>query len=104
MYDTTKPAVDVLESAYASGKSLKEASELVIIAAKEGMNATKDMMALRGRSSRLGERSIGYIDPGSASMYIIISTFFKSVVWLLKVPTTPWIACWKCGIGFKNGI
>jgi len=80
MYDTIKPAVDVLESAYASGKSLKEASELVIIAAKEGMNATKDMMALRGRSSRLGERSIGYIDPGSASMYIIISTFFKSVV------------------------
>ena len=80
MYDTIKPAIDVLESAHASGKSLKEASELVIIAAKKGMNATKDMIALRGRSSRLGDRSIGYIDPGSASMYIIISTFFKSVV------------------------
>lgn len=79
MYDTIRPAIDALEAAYAESKSLKEACVLVDIAAKAGMNATKDMLALRGRSSRLGERSLGHIDPGAASMYTLISTFFKSV-------------------------
>lgn len=79
MYDTIRPAIDALEAAYAESKSLKEACVLVDIAAKAGMNATKDMLALRGRSSRLGERSLGHIDPGAASMYTVISTFFKSV-------------------------
>jgi len=79
MYDTIRPAVDALEKAYSEGKSLKEASVLLDIAAKDGMNATKDMLALRGRSSRLGDRSIGHIDPGAASMYTFLSTFFKSV-------------------------
>lgn len=79
MYDAIRPAIDALEAAYAEGKSLKEACVLVDIAAKAGMNATKDMLALRGRSSRLGERSLGHIDPGAASMYTVISTFFKFV-------------------------
>jgi len=80
MYDTIRPAVDALKAAYSEEKSLKEASELVDIAAKTGMEATKNMLSIRGRSSRLGDRSIGHIDPGAASMYTVISTFFKSVV------------------------
>ena len=80
MYDTIRPAIDALEKAYSEGKSLKETSNLVDIAAKNGMNATKDMIALRGRSSRLGERTLGHIDPGAASMYTVISSFFKSIV------------------------
>lgn len=80
MYDTIRPAIDALEKAYSEGKSLKETSNLVDIAAKNGMNATKDMIALRGRSSRLGDRTLGHIDPGAASMYTVISSFFKSIV------------------------
>jgi dihydroxyacetone kinase-like protein len=36
-------------------------------AAAEGAEATKDMVAAKGRSSRLGDRSIGHVDPGAAS-------------------------------------
>ena len=79
MFDTIKPAVTELENAYRAGITLKEACISVNIAAKNGMEATKDMIALRGRSSRLGERSLGHIDPGAASMYTFISTFFGSI-------------------------
>jgi dihydroxyacetone kinase-like protein len=84
MYDTIRPAIDTLELAYSEGKTLTEACELVVKAAKIGMQSTKDMIALRGRSSRLGERTIGHIDPGSASMYTLVSTFFNTIKRLIK--------------------
>ena len=80
MYDTIKPATNAIEEAYSVGKSLKESCKLTIDAAEKGMNSTKDMISIRGRSSRMGKRTIGHIDPGSASMYTIISTFFESIV------------------------
>ena len=70
MYDAIHTAIVALEAAYAEGKSLKEACVLVDIAAKAGMNATKDMLALEGtfkpfrrkksRSYRSGCRSNVY--------------------------------------------
>ena len=79
MFDTIRPAVDALEGAFAGGKTLSDAAELTIRAAEAGMNSTKDMLSQRGRSSRLGDRSRGHIDPGSASMYSVISAFFKAI-------------------------
>jgi dihydroxyacetone kinase-like protein len=79
MYDTILPAVTVLTGEYKKGTTLKEAIPLVIKAAEDGMNSTKDMLAIRGRSSRLGERSRGHIDPGSASMNCLIGNFFKVI-------------------------
>lgn len=80
MYDTIFPAIDAFKKAYTDGKSLSDAISFIDSAAKDGMNSTKDMISLRGRSSRLGKRSVGHIDPGAASMYTIISTFFKSII------------------------
>lgn len=80
MYDTIQPGISALENEFSNGKTLKEACSLAIEAAERGMNSTKNMLSLRGRSSRLGERSLGHIDPGSASMFTVISTFFKTVV------------------------
>ncbi|NLY04715.1 DAK2 domain-containing protein, partial [Candidatus Sordicultor fermentans] len=48
--------------------------------AQEGMESTKDLVSKRGRSSRLGERSRGHIDPGAASSYFIIEAFFGSLM------------------------
>ena len=79
MYDTIHPAVSALKIAYSEGKDLSQACEMVIEAARKGMESTKDMIALRGRSSRLGERTIGHIDPGAASMFTVVSTFFNAV-------------------------
>ncbi|MBC7217010.1 MAG: dihydroxyacetone kinase subunit L [Candidatus Caldatribacterium sp.] len=79
MYDTLLPALEALKKAKEEGKSLKEALESAIRAAREGMESTKGMLAKRGRSSRLGERSIGHIDPGAASSYFIIEAWFRAL-------------------------
>jgi dihydroxyacetone kinase-like protein len=76
MYDTIFPAVQVLSSEMEKGTSLKDAIPLLIKAAEDGMNSTRDMLSIRGRSSRLGERSRGHIDPGAASMNCLIRNFF----------------------------
>lgn len=76
MYDTLLPALEALKRAKEEGKSLREALEDAIAAARKGMESTKDMLARRGRSSRLGERSLGHIDPGAASSYCIIEAWF----------------------------
>lgn len=66
-----KTMVDVLEpvsKALSEGKSFDE----VIEVAEKSMNSTKDLVAKRGRASYVGERSLGHIDPGAASSFIII--------------------------------
>ncbi len=80
MFDTIRPAVSAMEAAHAEGKTLEEACDAAVKAAECGMNSTKDMLSLRGRSSRMGDRSLGHMDPGSASMYVVISTFLKTVL------------------------
>ncbi|RUU74709.1 DAK2 domain-containing protein, partial [Mesorhizobium sp. M7A.F.Ca.MR.362.00.0.0] len=37
-----------------------------------GANSTRSMVAARGRAARLGERSLGHMDPGAASAVIIL--------------------------------
>ena len=41
-------------------------------AAASGLEATRDLVAKRGRASRLGERSRGSLDAGAASSNIVI--------------------------------
>jgi dihydroxyacetone kinase-like protein len=80
MYDTIYPAVEALKKAHSDDIPLNQAIGLVVKAAENGMNSTKNMIAARGRSSRLGERTIGHIDPGSASMNAIIYAFFQNIL------------------------
>ena len=66
-----KTMVDVLEpvaEALNAGKSFDE----IIKIAEESMEKTKDIKAKKGRASYVGERSIGHIDPGAASSYILV--------------------------------
>lgn len=66
-----KTMVDVLEpvaEALNAGKSFDE----VVQIAEESMEKTKDIKAKKGRASYVGDRSIGHIDPGAASSYILI--------------------------------
>lgn len=41
-------------------------------AAEQGLCATKDMKATKGRASFLGERSIGHLDPGARSSALLV--------------------------------
>ena len=77
MLDTWLPAIEALDSA--DGRPLPEALAACVAAAEKGMNATADMQSRKGRSSRLGERSVGHIDPGAASSFVFIKAFAEAV-------------------------
>ena len=47
--------------------------------AARGMLATRDMLAIKGRASFLGERSRGHIDPGARSSQIIITAVCEHI-------------------------
>lgn len=79
MVDALTPAVQALKQAIADGKTQAEALEISAEAARQGMLATIPMLALKGRASYLGERSIGHQDPGATSSYLILNSAAK--VW-----------------------
>jgi dihydroxyacetone kinase-like protein len=79
MVDAWAPAAIACEEQRTSGASLSACLAAAAEAAKAGAEATKAMVATKGRSSRLGERSIGHMDPGAASAVCIIETMAKAL-------------------------
>ena len=55
-------------------QSIAEACQAAAAGANEGMEATKAMIATMGRAKTLGEKSIGFPDPGALSVSIIFQT------------------------------
>jgi dihydroxyacetone kinase-like protein len=79
MIDVLLPVLESLEKDSAAGLSGKEAFENAEKIAAACMEKTKDIIAKKGRASYLGERSIGHIDPGATSSYLMISTISKAL-------------------------
>lgn len=79
MLDTLIPAYETFKSEIENGKDLKDSFASAEKAAKSGMESTKDMIATKGRATYLGERSIGHIDAGSLSSYLIIKTISENL-------------------------
>ncbi len=74
LVDTLAKAEEGYRKALESGKNFGAALDALIESARLGMESTKELVAKKGRSSRLGERSRGVIDAGSASCYLILKT------------------------------
>lgn len=72
MYDALAPAVDALQAALAGGASLSTGMKAARDAAAAGRDATMPMLARKGRASYLGERSVGHLDPGAASVALLL--------------------------------
>jgi dihydroxyacetone kinase-like protein len=83
LMDTLVPAVVSFRKAVEEENSFRESLEIMVKSARTGRDNTKDMVALIGRASRLGERSRGVIDAGAASCFIILDTIAESVKQLL---------------------
>jgi len=77
--DVLLPVLESFESDCATGLSGKEAFANAEKVAADCMEKTKGIIAKKGRASYLGERSIGHIDPGAASSYLLISTISKAL-------------------------
>jgi len=72
LLDTFVPALEAFDGALAAGADFAAALEAMKTAAETGRDSTIDMVAKVGRSSRLGERSRGVVDPGAASCCLIL--------------------------------
>ena len=76
MLDALSPALDSFDGA--EGPSIAVASAGAAEAAAAGRDATAPLKALKGRASYLGDRSIGHIDPGSASAALLMGALAKA--------------------------
>jgi phosphoenolpyruvate---glycerone phosphotransferase subunit DhaL len=79
MIDAWVPASEAAGAAKARGATLAEILDEAGNAAEAGAEATKAMVASKGRSARLGDRAIGHIDPGAASAAILIRAMAKGL-------------------------
>jgi len=64
MLDALIPASAALSS-QAQGVAAADAASQMAIAAENGAEATRTMLPSKGRSSYLGERALGHVDPGA---------------------------------------
>ncbi|MFB2564374.1 dihydroxyacetone kinase subunit DhaL [Rhizobium sp. IMFF44] len=75
MVDAWAPAAKACRAARDRGLSLDDCFAAALKAGEAGAEATKSMIAAKGRSSRLGDRSLGHMDPGAASAVVIMACF-----------------------------
>jgi dihydroxyacetone kinase-like protein len=72
MLDAWIPAAEAAVNAKVHSRDVTTMWNAILEAAETGANSTSSMVAARGRAARLGERSLGHVDPGAASAVIIL--------------------------------
>jgi phosphoenolpyruvate---glycerone phosphotransferase subunit DhaL len=80
MLDVLIPVSTTFTTSAASGKSLEDISKDIILAADQGLESTRDMVATKGRASGLGERAIGHLDAGAKSCQVMINTVCNLII------------------------
>ena len=77
MLDVLIPVYECFTPAYADGLTLRECLAEANYAARDGVEYTKTIAAKKGRASYLGERSIGFQDPGATSAMLMVRTAYQ---------------------------
>ena len=71
LLDALIPATDRLEQEFAGGASASDALAAAAVTARESADATKTMLAKRGRASYAGERSQDSVDAGAMAIAVL---------------------------------
>jgi dihydroxyacetone kinase len=79
LIDTLVPARNAYRAALAGGAGFADALQAMAETAERGKDSTKDLQARIGRSARLGPRSIGVLDAGATSCWLILRTMAQSL-------------------------
>jgi len=79
MLDAIHPAVEALKEKANKNSTLIEALVQSVKAAERGMESTKLMLAKRGRSMYLGDRSRGHQDVGATSSYLMLKSVLDTL-------------------------
>ena len=72
MLDVFIPVAESLKRSAAASLPLSEVLDTICGVALAGVEATRDMLATKGRASFLGERSKGHIDAGAKTAQLMI--------------------------------
>ncbi|MDJ0324686.1 dihydroxyacetone kinase subunit DhaL [Cryobacterium sp. PH31-AA6] len=79
MFDVLSPALAAFDAAVDVSSDLSTAAHAAYFAAQTGRDATRALLARKGRASYLGERSIGHIDPGAASTALLFQALVETL-------------------------
>jgi dihydroxyacetone kinase-like protein len=71
--DALAPAAAAFSEAIEAGGDVRTAYASAVRAANRGMRSTRGLVARRGLALRLGERSIGTLDPGAVSCLLLLT-------------------------------
>jgi len=71
LLDALEPAVDTIEAAVLEGGTAASALRAAASTARERAEATRSMIAKRGRAAYTGERSIGTLDAGAVAVAVM---------------------------------
>lgn len=74
MLDVWVPVARALRVGAEQGRSLPEIADDLAEVAAAGAEATRDMLATKGRASFLGERSKGHIDAGAKTAELMVAS------------------------------
>jgi phosphoenolpyruvate---glycerone phosphotransferase subunit DhaL len=72
LLDVLVPMADCIERESAAGADAEQVLRATATVAREAAEATKDMVAKRGRASYTGERSRGSVDAGATAVAVIV--------------------------------
>lgn len=85
LIDTLNPCVEYIKNAAADHhKDYSTALDEMAEYAEQGKESTRDMVAMYGRASRLGERSKGVLDAGAVSCCIILKAMAEGMKKVLE--------------------
>ena len=71
MLDTLAPATDTIEEQVKEGSSPTDTLRAAAVTARSAAEATRPMIAKRGRAAYTGERSIGTLDAGAVAVAVL---------------------------------
>jgi dihydroxyacetone kinase-like protein len=71
LLDALVPAVDVIEERALGGEPAADVLKAAALVARERAEATRGMLAKRGRAAYTGERSIGTLDAGAVAVAVM---------------------------------
>jgi dihydroxyacetone kinase-like protein len=82
LLDALAPATDTLERELAAGTGAADALARMAVTARQAADATKEMVAMRGRAAYTGERSRGSVDAGATAVAVMLERI--SAAWAAK--------------------
>lgn len=78
MLDAWVPAAKAAIAAADKGADERAVLKAAAAAARAGMEHTAELESRRGRSAKLGARSLGHLDPGAASAAIVLAAMSEA--------------------------